>query len=219
MRTPGRAVQDGENAVRATGGEATGVGCDLRHEDQVERLIATVIEKYGKLDIVVNCAGVAPASPIESMKLEDWDAILWCNLTSMFLVTKHAIPRLREAGGGTIVNLGSTFGTVGASGSAAYGMSKAATMNFSKSLALELAGDGIRVNALCPGGTDTEFLRDWFVSTGDAGATEDWLVAHHPMGRLGKAEEQAKAALFLVSDDSSFVTGHCLLVDGGYTAQ
>lgn len=208
-----------EESVCAGGGDATSVTCDLSREDEVERLIASVIDCYGKLDIVINNAGVAPASPIEKMELADWNAILASNLTSMFLVTKHAIPRLREAGGGAIVNLGSTFGAVGAAGSAAYAMSKAAAMNFSKSMALELAGDGIRVNALCPGGTNTQFLRDWFVATGDAAGTEAWLVAHHPLGRLAEPEEQAKAALFLASDDSSFVTGHSLLVDGGYTAQ
>jgi NAD(P)-dependent dehydrogenase (short-subunit alcohol dehydrogenase family) len=208
-----------EESVCAIGGDVTGFGTDLSHEDEVEKLIQAVIDCYGRLDIVVNNAGIAPAGPVEAMSLEEWNTLLACNLTSAFLVSKHAIPRLRAAGGGAIINLGSTFGVVGAAGSAAYAMTKAALMNYTKSLALELAPDGIRVNALCPGGTDTQFLRDWMVATGDAAGTEAWLVAHHPLGRLGRPEEQAKGALFLACDDSSFVTGHSLLVDGGYTAQ
>jgi NAD(P)-dependent dehydrogenase (short-subunit alcohol dehydrogenase family) len=179
---------------------------------------ARTLDTYGRLDIVVNNAGIAPASPVESMDVAVWDELMACNLRSMFLVSKHTIPALRETKG-TIINLGSTFGVVGAAGSAAYAVTKAAAVNFSKSLAVELAPDGIRVNAVCPGGTDTEFLHEWFESTGDAAGTETWLVEHHPLGRLGKPMEQARAALFLVSDDASFVTGHALLVDGGYTAQ
>lgn len=208
-----------EAEVRASGGDVAFVACDVTDEDAVERLVDFTIDRYGHLDIVVNAAGIAPASPVETMSLDAWREVLDINVTSMFLVSKHAIPRPRESGGGSIINLGSTFGTVGAPGSAAYAVTKAAAINFSKSLALELAGDRIRVNALCPGGTDTEFLHEWFDATGDSQGTQQWLVEHHPIGRLGTAEEQARAALFLASDESSFVTGSQLLVDGGYTAQ
>ena len=144
------------------------------------------------------------------------DELMACNIADV-LMSKHTIPALRETKG-CIINLGSTFGVVGAAGSAGYAVTKAAAINFSKSLALELAPDGIRVNALCPGGTDTEFLHEWFEATGDAAGTGR-LVGHHPFGRLGTPVEQAQAALFLASGDASFVTGHALLVDGGYTAQ
>ena len=208
-----------EASVREAGGEATFIACDLTNEDVVRDLVARAVSLYGGLDIVVNNAGIAPASPIESTDADVWDEVMRINVRSMFLVTKHAIPELRKSEHAAIVNLGSTFGTVGAAGSAAYAVSKAAAINFSKTAALELVGDGIRVNALCPGGTETEFLHEWFESTGDAVGTETWLVDHHPMGRLATAAEQAKAALYLVSDDASFVTGHSMLVDGGYTAQ
>jgi NAD(P)-dependent dehydrogenase (short-subunit alcohol dehydrogenase family) len=211
----GKAV---EEEVRAAGGDVTFIACDVTDEAAVSDLIAATVETYGRLDIVVNNAGIAPASPIETMDAEVWDELMACNVRSMFLVSKHAIPKLRESRG-CIINLGSTFGTVGAAGSAGYAVTKAAAINFSKSLAVELAGDGIRVNALCPGGTETEFLHEWFDSTGDAEGTEQWLVEHHPLGRLGQPEDQARAALFLASDDASFVTGHSMLVDGGYTAQ
>lgn len=207
-----------EQELRGLDRDVTFQRCDVTDEHNVERLIADTVDTYGRLDVVVNNAGVAPASPVELMGADVWDQLMACNIRSMFLVSKHSIPRLRETQG-CIINLGSTFGAVGAAGSAGYAVTKAAAINFSKSLGVELAGDGIRVNALCPGGTETEFLKEWFQSTGDAEGTRQWLVDHHPMGRLARPEEQAKAALFLASDDASFMTGATMLVDGGYTAQ
>ena len=208
-----------ESELRADGRDVTFVAADVTDEDVVRDLVGRTNKLYGGLNVVVNCAGIAPASPVEKMAAADWDELMNVNVRSMFLVSKHAIPVIRASGHGSIINLGSTFGVVGAAGSAGYAVTKAAAISFSKSLAVELAGEGIRVNALCPGGTNTEFLHEWFESTGDAAGTEAWLVDHHPMGRLGTAQEQARAALFLASDEASFVTGHALLVDGGYTAQ
>jgi NAD(P)-dependent dehydrogenase (short-subunit alcohol dehydrogenase family) len=209
-----------EEDVRASGGDATFICADLTDEDQVRGVIDQTVSRYGKLDIVVNSAGVAPAGMVETMELSEWEDTIRINVSTMFLVSKHAIPHLRKtAPGSNIINLGSTFGTVGAAGSSVYAVTKAAAINFSKTLALELIGDGIRVNALCPGGTDTEFLNEWFEATGDAEGTRTWLVDHHPIGRLSTPEEQANAALFLASDEASFVTGSTMLVDGGYTAQ
>jgi len=204
--------------LRALGRDVTFLRGDVREEASVAELIAAVLDRHGRLDVVVNNAGIAPASPVEAMDVALWDDLMAVNVRGMFLTSKHAIPALRETKG-CIINLGSTFGVVGAAGSAAYAVTKAAAINFSKSLALELAPDGIRVNAICPGGTDTEFLHEWFESTGDARGTEQWLIDHHPLGRLGTPAEQARAALFLASDEASFITGHALLVDGGYTAQ
>jgi NAD(P)-dependent dehydrogenase (short-subunit alcohol dehydrogenase family) len=212
----GRAI---ERDLREQGREVTFVRADVTDEEAVKNLITTTTELHGGLDVLVCCAGIAPASPIESMELTEWEEVMRVNVSSMFLLTKHAIPALRRSEHASVITLGSTFGHVGAAGSAAYALSKAAAINFAKTAALELAGDGIRVNALCPGGTATEFLNEWFESTGDAAGTEQWLIEHHPIGRLGEPGDQARAALFLASDDSSFVTGHGLLVDGGYTAQ
>lgn len=217
----GRRVELGEavaEEIRAEGGEAIFIGGDVTDEKTVDDIVARTVDTYGQLDIVVNNAGIAPAAPIEEMDPAVWDELMACNIRSMFLVSRAAIPELRKTKG-TILTLGSTFGVVGAGGSTAYALTKAAAISFAKSLALELAPDGIRVNALCPGGTDTEFLHEWFESTGDAEGTQQWLIEAHPLGRLGTTDDQAKAALFLVSDDASFVTGHALLVDGGYTAQ
>ncbi|GAA4680747.1 SDR family NAD(P)-dependent oxidoreductase [Nocardioides nanhaiensis] len=206
-------------AIRKDGGHATFVRGDASQEDEVRDLLGACESTMGGLDIVVNNAGIAPAGPLEQMTLEAWDSVLASNITTMFLVSKHAIPLLRQSERASIINLGSTFGVVGAGGSVAYAMSKAAAINFSKSLALELAADGIRVNALCPGATQTAFLEGWAADTGDRDGTMDWLVQHHPLGRVSTPEEQADAALFLASSESSFVTGHALMVDGGFTAQ
>ena len=212
-------IGDGVAAqLRAQGRDVTFVRGDVSEEGSVADLVAGVLDRHGRLDVVVNNAGIAPASPVETMDVAVWDDLMAVNVRGMFLTCKHAIPALRETKG-CIINLGSTFGVVGAAGSAAYAVTKAAAINFSKSLAVELAPDGIRVNAICPGGTDTEFLHEWFDSTGDARGTEQWLTGQHPLGRLGTPDEQARAALFLASEDASFVTGHALLVDGGYTAQ
>jgi NAD(P)-dependent dehydrogenase (short-subunit alcohol dehydrogenase family) len=208
-----------ERELREQGREVRFLPADVTDEEAVRWLMTTAREVYGGLDILVTCAGIAPAAPIEEMELTAWKELMDVNVNSMFLLTKHAIPLLRKSDHASVITLGSTFGHVGAGGSAAYAVSKAAAVNFAKSAALELAGDGIRVNSLCPGGTATEFLQEWFESTGDAQGTEEWLIGAHPLGRLGTPEDQAKAALFLASDESSYVTGHGLLVDGGYTAQ
>lgn len=218
----GRRNELGETAaagIREEGGDARFIGCDATDEQAVADLVAECADQIGGLDVVVNNAGIAPAGPLEEMKLESWNEVLACNITSMFLVTKHALPLLRQSSVASVINLGSTFGVVGAGGSVAYALTKAAAISFSKSLALELAADGIRVNALCPGGTETPFLDGWAEATGDKNGTLQWLTDRHPLGRLGTPEEQASAALFLASDESSFMTGHALMVDGGYTAQ
>jgi len=212
----GRAV---EEELRNAGLDVTFVAADVSEVEGARDLVAKTVEAYGGLNIVVNNAGIAPAGTVEGMPVEVWDELIACNVRSMFLVSKFAIPELRRSGHGSIINLGSTFGVVGAGGSTGYALTKAAAVNFSKSLALELAAEGIRVNALCPGGTDTEFLREWFVSTGDAAGTEEWLLSRHPMGRFASAAEQARVAVFLATDEASFVTGHTMLSDGGYTAQ
>ncbi|MBD8605538.1 SDR family oxidoreductase [Aeromicrobium sp. CFBP 8757] len=218
----GRRAAEGERTaatIRAAGGDARFLAGDATDEEFVQSLVRFTREQCGGLDILVNNAGIAPAGPLEQMSRQSWDEVVACNLTSMFLVSKHAIADLRASDHASIITLGSTFGVVGAAGSVAYAMTKAAAISFSRSLALELAPDGVRVNALCPGATRTEFLETWAEATGDREATMGWLLDRHPLGRLGTVDEQADAALFLASDESSFVTGHALMVDGGYTAQ
>jgi NAD(P)-dependent dehydrogenase (short-subunit alcohol dehydrogenase family) len=194
------------------------VACDVTYERDVERLVEATVGRFGRLDIVMNNAGITATGTIETTSLETWRRLMDGNLASMFLVCKHTIPVLRASGGGSIINLGSTYGVVGAAGSGAYAVTKAAAINLSRTLALELAQDNIRVNALCPGATATPMNLEWAASTGDSEGALGALIARHPIGRLSTPDEQARAALFLASDDSSFMTGHAMLVDGGYTA-
>jgi meso-butanediol dehydrogenase/(S,S)-butanediol dehydrogenase/diacetyl reductase len=195
------------------------VQCDASNETDVTNLMARVVDRFGALNIVVNNAGIAITGRIEDLALESWREVMESNVTSMFLVSQHAIPLLRAAGGGSIINLGSTYGMIGVPGSGAYAASKAAAISLAKTLALELASDGIRANALCPGATATPLNIEWLASQPDPQGAERDLVARHPIGRLATPLEQARAALFLASDDASYVTGHAFLADGGFTAQ
>lgn len=215
-KEPGEAVVE---EVGSNGAKAHFTQCDVSDEEAVISLIRGVEADLGGLDVVVNNAGIAPAGPVEQLDVETLNRTMSINIGSMFIVSKHAIPLLRQSDRNpSIITLGSTFGVVGAPGSALYAMTKAAAISLARTLALELAGDGIRVNALCPGATETPFLEQWAVDTGDRDATLQWLRDHHPIGRLSTPEEQASAALALASDDASFVTGHVMMVDGGFTA-
>jgi NAD(P)-dependent dehydrogenase (short-subunit alcohol dehydrogenase family) len=217
----GRRRDSGEALLAdlARGGHAAlYVNADVSVEVDVKRLVAVTLERFGRLDIVVNSAGITASGPVEHMSVDTWRDVMEHNVTSMFLVCRESIPALRAAGGGSIINLGSTYGVVGAADNSVYGVSKAAAINFSKHLALELAPDNIRVNALCPGATMTPMNLDWADAQADPAEAQRILAGKHPMGRISAPEEQGRAALFLASDDSSFVTGTALMVDGGYTA-
>jgi NAD(P)-dependent dehydrogenase (short-subunit alcohol dehydrogenase family) len=207
-----------ERELVASDRSALFVEADVSLEEDVRRLLKETLEHFGRLDIVVNNAGITASGNVEDMDVETWRDVMEHNVTSMFLVSREAIPALRAAGGGSIINLGSTYGTVGAAGNSAYGVSKAAAINFSRHLALELAPDNIRVNALCPGAVATPMNRAWADAQQDPEGEQRKLAAKHPIGRISSPEEQARAALFLASDDSSFVTGTALMSDGGYTA-
>jgi NAD(P)-dependent dehydrogenase (short-subunit alcohol dehydrogenase family) len=214
-RDVGEALQ---SELEAGGLVSLYVNADASREEDVKRLVTTTLERFGRLDVVVNNAGITASGPVEHMSVNTWRDVMEHNVTSMFLVSREVIPALRAAGGGSIINLGSTYGVVGAAGSSAYGVSKAAAINFSRHLALELAPDRIRVNALCPGATMTPMNLEWADAQDDPEAAQRALARRHPIGRIASSLEQARAALFLASDDASYVTGHALMVDGGYTA-
>ena len=175
------------------------MNADASVEADVKRLVASALERFGRLDIVVNNAGITASGPVEHMTVETWRDVMEHNVTSMFLVSREVIPALRAAGGGSIINLGSTYGVVGSAGNSVYGVSKAAAINFSKHLALELAPDGIRVNALCPGATRTPMNLEWAEAQDDPGRrSASWppgtrsVASARPTSKRGQASSSPR---------------------------
>ncbi len=199
-------------AVKALAGElgarAGWVEIDVREEDQVRGAM-------GGLDILVNVAGVGSTTTAPDTPLEVWEDVFAVNVRGTFLCCKHAIPDMARRGQGAIVNIGSIAGLVGLRNRAAYCASKGAVISLTRALAVDHVGDGIRVNAVCPGTVDSPWVRRLVQ---DAGESLDTLRARQPMGRLGAPQEIAEAVLYLASDAAAFATGSALVIDGGLTA-
>ncbi len=195
---------------------ASYVHLDVTSEDGWRTTIDAVMARYGRLDVLVNNAGIPSRTRIEELTREEWDRVMAVNLTSVFLGTKHAIPAMRRGGGGSIVNISSMAGLVGTVvGGAAYGASKGAIRIFTKATAIQCAKDGIRCNSVHPG----PIVSDFTASGPEADALRSQRLARIPLGRRGTPDEVAYGVLYLASDESSFVTGSELVIDGGWTAQ
>jgi NAD(P)-dependent dehydrogenase (short-subunit alcohol dehydrogenase family) len=191
------------------------IAADVTDEDQVEAMYATTHEQFGRIDVLFNNAGVNPPDDASALdtSLEAWQRVQDVNVRSVFLCCKHGIPHLIRAGGGSVINTASFVAVLGAAVSQiSYTASKGAVLSMSRELGVEFARKGIRVNALCPGPVNTPLLEELFAS--DPEKAERRLV-HIPMGRFGEAREIANAALFLASNDSTFVTATTFMVDGG----
>ena len=213
--------------IKAGGGEATSIAGNVSTSRDAERMVQAAVDAYGRLDVLVNCAGVSArnALPEGASPEELWDRVIDVNLKGTFLVTWHAVPEMERSGGGSIINLASTMalvgyqegigGSVAGSGFNPYPPSKGGVLQFTRNLSLDCAKKNIRVNCVCPGYILTNLTRDLT----DKPEVRERLERWTPLGRLGVPEEIANAALFLASDESSFVTGAPLIVDGGYTAQ
>lgn len=202
--------------IRETGGEATFVRTNVSHAADCAAMVDAALKHYGRLDVSFNNAGINLAvAPIAEVDEQDWAHIVGVNLTGVFLCMKHEIPAMKRSGGGAIVNTASVGGVIGTAGVTAYCATKHGVVGLTKSAALDHIGEGIRINAVCPGGTRTEMLAEWFKDP----AVERRALAHTPIGRMAGPEEIAKAVLFLASDDASFMVGHALIADGGLTAQ
>ena len=205
-----------EAQINESGGEATYVHLDVTREDDWRSAVETAVSRYGKLDILVNNAGILIRKGLEETTVEDWDRIMGVNAKGVFLGTKLAIPAMRRAGGGSIINISSTAGLVGSpNGSPSYTASKGAVRLLTKSTAIQYAKEGIRCNSVHPGPIDTEMIRD----TLNDPARLEQRMQRLPMGRVGTPEDIAYGVLYLASDESSFVTGSELVIDGGTTAQ
>ncbi|MCU1352317.1 MAG: short-chain dehydrogenase/reductase [Acidimicrobiales bacterium] len=190
---------------------------DVRDEDGVARAVADTVARFGRLDIVVNAAGVAGGGPVHLVPAEEWERVLGINLTGTFLVCKHAVAAMLPQRSGSIVNIASIEGIEGTEGGSAYNASKAGVILLTKTMAIDYGASGIRANAICPGGVDTPLLRD-LVDAPGMEAYRSAMLGAHKLGRFGRPEEIAAVAAFLASDDASFVTGHALVADGGMTA-
>lgn len=199
-----------EEELKAAGTEAVFIKTNITSEQEVADLFKQAVTAYGKIDIVFNNAGIGRVHPSHELDYAEWRTTVNVDLDGVFLVAREALRVMLLNGGGNIVNTASMYGWVGSPGSAAYNAAKGGVVNLTRSLALEYADKNIRVNSLCPGFIDTPIIPE-----DDKAA----LSTMTPMKRLGKAEEMAKAVLFLASDDSSYMTGNSLIVDGGYTAQ
>ena len=204
--------------ILAAGGTGFAQTVDVSDGNSAQRAVAAAAGYFGGLHILVNDAAVFPSkATIVELTEADWARALAVNIGGAFHMSRHAIPHLKAAGGASIIHIASQMARVGSAGDAAYCATKAALLGLAKAMALDHAKDGIRVNTLSPGGVATRQLA---IEFGDLETAErDWGQAMHPIGRLGQPEEIARAALFLASEDSSFMTGADLLVDGGYTAR
>lgn len=205
------------NEITAAGGRAMAQATDVASEDEVRRLVDVTVEEFGRLDVLFNNAGVMleDDGDAESTTEEIWDRTLAINVKGVWLGCKYGIPAMRDTGGGSIVNTASFVALMGAATpQLAYTASKGAVLSLTRELAVLHARENIRVNALCPGPLHTKLLMD-FLDTEDK---QQRRLVHIPMGRFGEAEEMAKAALFLATDDSSYMTGATFTVDGGITA-
>jgi NAD(P)-dependent dehydrogenase (short-subunit alcohol dehydrogenase family) len=199
-----------------SGGRAAACRCDVSDSGSAKAAVERAVDEFGALHVLVSNAAVfVPIAAIEDMAEEDWHRTLAVNLTGAFLMSKHAIAHLRAAGGGSIILVASQMARVANAGQAAYCATKGALVQLAKGMALDHVKDNIRVNTLSPGGTATERMVRRF---GDLDTAQRVWGREHPMGRLGRPEEMGPGAVFLASDDSSFMTGADLLIDGGFTA-
>ena len=204
-------------SISKKGWTAAHVKVDVGDEAQVRELVSTTVSRFGGIDILCNNAGIELLKPLTETTEEDWDKLFHVNLKGVFLVSKHAIPEMIGRGGGTIVNTASQLGLVGLQNFSAYSASKAGVILLTKSMALECARQNIRVNCICPGPVQTPMLERELLTEPDPEAARRMWAGRQPIGRLGLPEEIAQAALFLASARSSFVIGHALVIDGGYT--
>ncbi len=206
--------------IERQGGRALFVRVDVSKAAEVAKMVETTVQAYGRLDCLVNNAGVCITGSTVDTDEALWDRVVDINLKGVWLCAKYAIPEMAKRGGGTVVNVGSTASLVGFSDLAAYSASKGGVANLTRAMALDAAPVKVRVNCVCPGHIDTPLGGGFVNAQADPQAfIKEFIVKRHPLGRMGQPEEVAKAIVFLCCDESSFVTGALLAVDGGYSAR
>ena len=202
--------------VRTAGGEAIFIAADVGKPEECEALVRGAVEKFGRLDIACNNAGIGgPQAPTADYPLDGWAQVIGINLSGVFYGMKYQLPAMLKNGGGAIINMASILGAVGFAGAPAYAAAKHGVVGLTQTAALEYSAQGVRINAMGPGFIHTPMIS----ALEDNKAVNDMLVAAHPIGRLGRAEEVAELVLWLSSEKASFVTGAYYPVDGGYIAR
>lgn len=204
--------------LAAQGVEALALAGDVADEADVTRHLEAAMARFGKVDILLAAAGFSSGTSVPDTALEAWEAVIRTNLTGSFLWSRAVLGPMRRAGSGAIILVGSQLAFAGGRANAAYLAAKGGVVSLMQTMAVDHAGEGIRVNALVPGAIDTPMLRRSFGRAAEPEAARARSVARHPLGRLGRPEEVARAALFLAGPESSFTTGSCLRVDGGWLA-
>jgi len=204
--------------IQSSGGEAAAIPCDVANSSSVARAVTAAVRQFGALHILVNNAGALLVATIDATSEEEWDHIMAVNLKGPYLVSKAVLPELRRAGGGSIVNIASVLGLVAMKNRAAYTASKGGVIALTKAMALDHAHENIRVNCICPTIVETELVEGLFSAQPDPEAARQTRRDMLPLGRLGRPEDVAHLAVYLASDESSFVTGAALPLDGGLTA-
>jgi 3-oxoacyl-[acyl-carrier protein] reductase len=206
------------SAIKSEGNEACFAPVDVGREDEIARIVGETAARWGRIDILFNNAGVLLVKPIEQMLEEEWDRVMAINVKAAFFAIKHVIPHMRKVGKGAILNTGSIGSFTGQLGTPVYSASKGAIALLTKSLALDLGRDHIRVNCICPGITDTPMLREHLGHGSEGEARIRTRLARVPTGQILSPEDVARAALYLVSDDSEGITGVLHVIDGGLIA-
>ncbi len=201
--------------IRSASGTAEAFTADVASAKEVDLVVQQVLSKWQRVDILFNNAGIVPGKKVHMLTEEEWDRAFAINVKSMYLFSRAVIPSFFQQGGGVILNNSSTTALRVAPDRALYTATKGAVLSLTKSMAVDYAADNIRVNCLCPGTTDTPSLRARLSAGGNTEEMTKKFIARQPLRRLGTAEEMAEAALYLVSDDASFVTGSAFQIDGG----
>lgn len=212
----GKRAEEVATGIKASGGRAVCLKMDAADPEGVQAAIKLALETYGRLDVMFNNAGAAEVAPLDETSLESWNRVIAVTLTSTFLGMKYCLPIMRKQGTGVIVNTASISGTGGDYGLSSYNAAKAGVINLTRSAALENAKHNIRVNCVCPGAINTRAAQ--ILGKERADEFRRMQAAAHPLGRMGEPEEIANTVLFLASDESSFITGAAIVVDGGLTA-
>lgn len=205
-------------AITAAGGEALAVPCDVSQAKEVEQAIAATVARFGSLDIVVNNAGALHVATAADTSEVDWDRLMAINLKGPFLVSRAAVQQMRGNGGGSIVNIGSVLGLIAMPKRAAYAASKGGLVLLTKAMAIDHAAESIRVNCICPAIVETELVAGLFAGQPDPHAARRAREQTIPLGRFGQPNDVAQLAVFLASDESAWITGAAIPVDGGLTA-